>query len=127
MQACPGADECPDNPEVDDAAAYAVQQLSSQSNSLFPFSLKKVRCAFCLRQFDLMRSLELRQRAWLQVLSAKVARSDAGGITHHLKLQLSHGTMPDSVYEVGTARQFSGPDALENCTLLPPPRAWLPV
>ena len=28
---------------ADDAAAYAVQQLSSQSNSLYPFSLKEVR------------------------------------------------------------------------------------
>jgi hypothetical protein len=37
------ADECPGAPEVDDAAAYAVQQISSQSNSLFPYTLKKVR------------------------------------------------------------------------------------
>lgn len=37
-----GSDEFPQNPEVDDAAAYAVQQLSSQSNSLFPYALKKV-------------------------------------------------------------------------------------
>ena len=35
-------DEFSENPEVDDAAAYAVQQLSAQSNSLFPFTLKKV-------------------------------------------------------------------------------------
>ncbi|KAL4431379.1 hypothetical protein ABPG75_006635 [Micractinium tetrahymenae] len=72
-----GADEFPENPEVDDAAAYAVQQLSSQSNSLFPFTLKKV-------------------------LGAKVAKG-AGGVTHHLKLLLSHGSMPDSVYEVEVA------------------------
>lgn len=41
------ADECPGAPEVDDAAAYAVQQISSQSNSLFPYTLKKVR-ALCV-------------------------------------------------------------------------------
>lgn len=29
-------------PEVQDAAAYATQQLSAQSNSLFPFQLKQV-------------------------------------------------------------------------------------
>lgn len=34
-----------------------------------------------------------------QVLSAKVHKG-AGGLTHRLKLQLSHGSMPDSVYEV---------------------------
>ncbi|PRW20439.1 Histone H4 isoform C [Chlorella sorokiniana] len=81
-----GADEWHENPEVDDAAAYAVQQLSSQrvqqlssqSNSLYPFSLKKV-------------------------LSAKLARSESGGVVHHLKLVLSHGTMPDSTYEVEVA------------------------
>ncbi|KAL4422198.1 hypothetical protein ABPG77_006439 [Micractinium sp. CCAP 211/92] len=79
-----GADEFPENPEarpaaaeVDDAAAYAVQQLSSQSNSLFPFTLKKV-------------------------LSAKLAKT-TGGVTHHLRLLLSHGTQPDSVYEVEVA------------------------
>lgn len=30
------------NPEVEDAAAYAVEQLSQQSNSLYPFTLRKV-------------------------------------------------------------------------------------
>jgi hypothetical protein len=46
-----GGDEFPQNPEVDDAAAYAVQQLSSQSNSLFPLALKKVQVAMgCLRE-----------------------------------------------------------------------------
>lgn len=34
-------------PEVDDAAGYAVQQLSEQSNSLFPYTLKRVSPA-CL-------------------------------------------------------------------------------
>ncbi|KAL4853697.1 histone H3 [Chlorella vulgaris] len=72
------ADECPGAPEVDDAAAYAVQQISSQSNSLFPYTLKKV-------------------------LSAKVHKSGEGGVTHQLKLQLSHGSMPDSIYEVEVA------------------------
>ncbi|KAI3424395.1 hypothetical protein D9Q98_009948 [Chlorella vulgaris] len=72
------ADECPGAPEVDDAAAYAVQQISSQSNSLFPYTLKKV-------------------------LSAKVQKCGEGGVTHQLKLQLSHGSMPDSIYEVEVA------------------------
>ncbi len=35
----------------------------------------------------------------LQVLSAKLAKT-TGGVTHHLRLLLSHGTQPDSVYEV---------------------------
>lgn len=39
----PNATSCLHGAQVDDAAAYAVQQLSSQSNSLYPFSLKKVR------------------------------------------------------------------------------------
>lgn len=33
------------------------------------------------------------------MLSAKLAKS-GGGVTHHLRLLLSHGSMPDSVYEV---------------------------
>ena len=33
------------------------------------------------------------------MLSAKLARSESGGVVHHLKLVLSHGTMPDSTYE----------------------------
>lgn len=43
--------------------------------------------------------LPLPATAPLQVLSAKVARSEGGGVVHHLKLLLSHGTMPDSTYE----------------------------
>lgn len=35
-----------------------------------------------------------------QVLSAKVQKCGEGGVTHQLKLQLSHGSMPDSIYEV---------------------------
>lgn len=34
-----------------------------------------------------------------QVLSARVSKGGEGGVTHHLKLLLSHGSMPDSVYE----------------------------
>lgn len=34
-----------------------------------------------------------------QVLSAQVTKGEHG-LTHHLKLQLSHGSMPDSVFEV---------------------------
>ena len=150
--------------QVDDAAAYAVQQLSSQSNSLYPFSLKKVHgqkgcreevpnaqppstrrmpdtavylqvrrkrqagllpcnatvgdgrrppplvlfsdpchlllaCTTCpaLNHTQLLTPLLHPHPA--QVLSAKLARSESGGVVHHLKLVLSHGTMPDSTYE----------------------------
>ncbi|EFN51539.1 hypothetical protein CHLNCDRAFT_139980 [Chlorella variabilis] len=68
--AAAAADEFPDNPEVDEVAAYAV-------------------------------------------LSAKVQRGAAGGVTHHLKLQLSHGTMPDQVYQVEVANP-GGSYVLQN-------------
>lgn len=65
------------NPEVDDAAGYAVQQLTAQSNSLHPFTLKKV-------------------------LSAKAQASEEG-VTHLLKLRVGQGNMPDQLYEVEVA------------------------
>jgi len=70
-----------DDPEVDAAASYAEQQLSQQSNSLFPFQLK-------------------------EVLAAKKISGVNGskeGTTHHLRLRVSQGNMPDEIFEVEVA------------------------
>jgi len=65
------------DPEVDAAASYAVQQLSEQSNSLFPFQLKKV------------------------ISATKTPGSDGKeGVTHHMRLRVSQGSMPDQEFEV---------------------------
>lgn len=71
-------EEAPGDPSVDSVAAYAVQQLSQQSNSLFPFQLK-------------------------EVVSASKTYGDNGekeGCVHHLKLRVSQGSMPEQVFEV---------------------------
>lgn len=88
-----GGVEFVSNPEVDDAAGFAVQQLSSQSNSLSPFTLK-------------------------QVVSAH-AQPTQEGVLHTLKLRVGQGTMPDQVFEVEVA---SSPRAhhLKSCVQLPP-------
>lgn len=65
------------DPEVDAAAAYAVQQLSQQSNSLFPFQLKEVISA-----------------------STTPGSNGSEGVTHHLRLRVSQGSMPDQEFEV---------------------------
>lgn len=71
-------EEAPGDPNVDAVAAYAVQQLSQQSNSLFPFQLK-------------------------EVLSASKTHGSNGekeGCTHSLKLRVSQGNMPAQEFEV---------------------------
>lgn len=67
------------DPGVDDAAAYAVEQLSQQSNSLFPFVLKEV----------------------VSATSKRSASNDE--VTHHLKLKLKQGDMPEQTFEVEVA------------------------
>ncbi|KAK2077127.1 hypothetical protein QBZ16_004761 [Prototheca wickerhamii] len=67
---------------ADDAAAYAVQQLSSQSNSLYPFSLKEI--------------LEAQEE------------KEGENTVHKLKLKVEHGTMPDQVFEVEVVDQPKG-------------------
>lgn len=75
------------DPDVDAAAAYAVQQLSQQSNSLFPFQLKAV-------------------------LSASKTPGTNGqgkeGCIHHLQLRVSQGSMPDQEYQVDVAEAPHG-------------------
>ncbi|RMZ56641.1 hypothetical protein APUTEX25_002730 [Auxenochlorella protothecoides] len=57
-----------------EAATFAVQQISSQSNSLMPFALKEI---------------------------VKSEESKEGGITlHRLKLKLGHTSMDDQTYDV---------------------------
>ncbi|GAB4816453.1 hypothetical protein N2152v2_003499 [Parachlorella kessleri] len=68
------------NPEVEGAAAYAVEQLSQQSNSLFPFTLKKIVTA-----------------------STKKSSENSGEVTYHLKLNLQQGSMPEQTFEVEVA------------------------
>jgi hypothetical protein len=67
------------DPEVDAAASYAVQQLSQQSNSLFPFQLKKI------------------------VSATKTPGSNGDskeGQTHHMRIVVAQGSMPDQEFEV---------------------------
>ncbi|PSC74539.1 DUF427-domain-containing protein isoform A [Micractinium conductrix] len=115
-----GADEFTQNPEVDDAAGYAVQQLSEQSNSLFPYTLKRglgVACVHALEGEPRLRSTPpgcrlppVVRSAWRsallavaqgcgKVLSSRVHKTSSG-VSHVMRLQLSHGSMPDQVYEV---------------------------
>ena len=71
--------ETADDPEVDAAASYAVQQLSEQSNSLFPFQLKKI----------------------ISVTKTPGSNGDnKEGVTHHLRLKVAQGSMPDQEFEV---------------------------
>ena len=67
-----------DDPAVDAAAAYAVQQISQQSNSLFPYQLKTV----------------------MKASTSPGSNGDKEGRTHHLALRLAHGTSTDVVFEV---------------------------
>lgn len=85
--------EFENNPEVDDAAGFAVQQLSAQSNSLSPFTLKRV-------------------------LSAH-AEPHEEGVLHKLKLRVGQGAMPDQDFEVEVA---STPRShhLKRCSQLSP-------
>ena len=78
--------EAPGDPNVDSVAAYAVQQLSQQSNSLFPFQLKEV------------------------VSASKTLGSngDKEGCTPHLKLKVSQGSMPEQVFEVEVVESSHG-------------------
>uniref|UniRef100_A0A1D2AHG5 Cystatin domain-containing protein n=1 Tax=Auxenochlorella protothecoides TaxID=3075 RepID=A0A1D2AHG5_AUXPR len=65
-----------------EAATFAVQQISSQSNSLMPFALKEI---------------------------VKSEESKEGGITlHRLKLKLGHTSMDDQTYDVEVASQDKG-------------------
>lgn len=66
------------DPEVDAAASYAVQQLSQQSNSLFPFQLKKV----------------------ISATKTPGSNGDKEGVTHHMRLRVAQGSMPDQEFEV---------------------------
>ena len=71
--------------DVEDAAAYAVQQLSQASNSLFPFQLKKVLSA------------------------TKVPGSNGdGGATHTLRLLVAQGQQAEQVFEVEVGMDAQG-------------------
>lgn len=89
-----GGAEGTDDPEVDAAAAYAVQQLSAQSNSLFPFQLAKVLAA--------------------DKTPGTADGGDGGdasgkeGQTHHLKLLVRQGSMPEQTFEVDVAEAPHG-------------------
>ena len=75
------------DPQVDAAASYAVQQLSQQSNSLFPFQLKKV------------------------ISATKTPGSNGDskeGVTHHLRLLVAQGSQPDQEFEVDVVEEAHG-------------------
>jgi ABC-type hemin transport system ATPase subunit len=80
-----GTTENSENPEVDAAASYAVQQLSQQSNSLFPFQLKKV------------------------ISATKTSGSNGKeGVTHYMRLRVAQGSMPDQEFEVDVVEAAHG-------------------
>jgi hypothetical protein len=54
------------NPEVEDAADFAVEQLSQQSNSLYPFTLKKVPRRLCAWSYRLHMC-----SAWFYIAAAQ--------------------------------------------------------
>lgn len=87
LMTCP-VQEGPSDPDVDAAAAYAVQQLSQQSNSLFPFQLKAV----------------------LSASKTPMGSNGPGkeGCIHHLQLRVSQGSMPDQEYQVDVAEAPHG-------------------
>jgi hypothetical protein len=93
-----GGAEGTDNPEVDAAAAYAVQQLSAQSNSLFPFQLQKVIAA----------SKTPGTANGAGGSGGGGGESDKEGQTHHLKLLVRQGSMPDQTFEVDVAEAPHG-------------------
>lgn len=83
------------DPRVDAAAAYAIQQLTQQSNSLFPFQLIDVVSA----------SKTLGQNG------------DKEGITHHLRLKVKQGNMPEQTFDVDVIETTKG-HILKSSTLL---------
>ncbi len=64
--------------QVDAASSYAVEQLSQQSNSLFPFQLIKVFSA----------------------TKTPGSNGEKEVVTHHLRLRVAQGSMPDQEFEV---------------------------
>lgn len=84
-----------EDPQIDAAAAYAVQQLSQQSNSLFPFQLKAV----------------------LSASKTPGSNGSKEGCVHHLKLRVSQGTMPNQEFLVDVAEGPHG-HVLKNSQLL---------
>lgn len=88
--------EGPFDPAVDAAAAYAVQELSSRSNSLFPFQLKNVLSA------------TKTHGAGLDTVEGGGSGSPREGVTHHLKLVVSRGQQPDEQYEIDVGEATHG-------------------
>jgi hypothetical protein len=88
--------EGPDDPDVDSAAGYAVQELSSRSNSLVPFSLKRVVAA------------TKTHGAGLETPAGGGTGSPREGVTHHLKLIVSRGGQSDEEYEVDVGEASHG-------------------
>lgn len=87
--------EGPLDPEVDAAAAFAVQELSSRSNSLFPFQLKKVVEA------------TKTHGAGLETLGSG-GGSPREGVTHHLKLIVCQGDQPEEKFEIDVGEATHG-------------------
>ena len=87
-----------DDPAVDAAAAYAVQQLSQQSNSLFPFQLKKI-----------VKATKTAGVGGSGSGSGTAASADSKeGQTHHMRLLVRQGSMPDQEFEVDVAEAPHG-------------------
>eukprot|EP00890_Picochlorum_soloecismus_P000726 jgi/Picsp_1/1654/NSC_05128-R1_cysteine proteinase inhibitor len=64
-----------DDPDADLAVSYALEQLSQQSNSLFPFQLKKL-------------------------VFAEKSKNDEENVVHHMILRVSQGDMADQTVDV---------------------------
>lgn len=64
-----------DDPDADLAASYALEQLSQQSNSLFPFQLKKL-------------------------VFAEKSKNDEDNVVHHMILRVSQGDMAEQTVDI---------------------------
>lgn len=64
-----------DDPDADLAASYALEQLSQQSNSLFPFQLKKL-------------------------VFAEKSKNDEDNVVHHMILRVAQGDMAEQTVDI---------------------------
>jgi len=81
-----------DDPEVDAAASYALQQLSQASNSLFPFQLKELVSA-------------------TKTHGTENSKSD---VVHHMKMRIAAGNMADQIVEVDVVDSAHGHSMLRS-------------
>lgn len=78
--------EVSDDPDVDAAMSYALQALSNQSNSLFPFQLHEL----------------------LSASKSHGSSNSKDDIIHHLKMKVSQGNMAPQIVEVDVVDSAHG-------------------